>query len=119
MQVRIDVAGDPAGAALLSQAGEPVATGATAVHAVSTMLRVDLLPPGSYVARATVTRGGEELGRLSRPFQIMRAPAQLVGFGWRPASGAAGEDIRRTGHPGDASEDAVRPGAATRCEPGR
>ena len=119
VQVRIDVAGDPAGTALVSQAGEPVATGATAVHAVSTMLRVDLLPPGSYVARATVTGGGEELGRLSRPFQIVRAPAQLVGFGWRPANGAARENGHRIDHTASASENTVRPGTATRCEPGK
>ena len=88
VEVRIDVAGAPAGPALVSQAGEPAAMAGAATAAVSTVMRVDVLPPGSYVARAVVTRGGEELGRRWRSFRIARAPAQLVGYRWRNAGGA-------------------------------
>ena len=87
VEVRIDVAGAPAGPALVSQAGEPAPVAGAAAAAVSTLVRVDALPPGPYVARAVVTRRGEELGRRRRSFRIARAPAQLAGFRWRNAGG--------------------------------
>ena len=93
VEVRIDVAGRPAGAALVSQAGEPAPMAAAAAAAVSTVMRVDVLPPGQYVARAVVTRGGEEIGRQWRSFQIVHAAARLAGYRWRDARTPAGADV--------------------------
>ena len=119
LQVRIDVAEDPAAPALVSQAGDFLASDTPAVQAVSTMLRVDLLPSGPYIVRAAVTRDGEELERLSRPFQIVRSPAELVGFGWRGPGRDAGGESRGSGHGDGGGGEAVRAGTVTRCEPGR
>ena len=49
--------------------------------------RVDALPPGQYVARAVVSRQGEEIGRRWRSFEIAQSPARLVGYRWRDAAG--------------------------------
>ena len=96
VEVRIDVAGSPAGAALISQEGEsaPMATAAGA--AVSTVVRVDVLPPGHYVARAVVTRGEEEIGRQWRSFQIVHTAARLAGYRWRDARTPAVTDVAPT-----------------------
>ena len=86
VEARIDVAGSPAGPALVSQAREPQAMAGAAgagAASVSTVMRVDALPPGPYVARAVVTRQGEEIGRRWRSFEIARSPARLAGYRWR------------------------------------
>ena len=118
VQVRIDIARDPVGPAFVAQAGDLLATDTPTVHAVSTMLRVDLLAPGPYVARATVIRDGEEWGRRSRPFQIVRAPAQLVGFGWRPLD-AGGKGVQGSGQAAGADQSMHGGDTPTRCERGR
>ena len=95
VEVRIDVAGSPTGPLLISQAAEPQAmadaadaetaetAAATAPASVLAVMRVDALPPGPYVARAVVTRRGEEIGRRWRSFEIARSPARLAGYRWR------------------------------------
>ena len=124
--VRIDVAGSPAGPALVSQAGEPQAMAvaadagaadaetretetATASASVSVVTRVDALPPGQYVARAVVTRQGEELGRRWRSFEIGHSPARLAGYRWRdvperPVSSADSTPAASPASPSPAAE---------------
>ena len=67
---------------------------------VSSVVPIDPLPPGRYVARAIVTRDDERLAQLSRSFQITRP---LVP-GARRASPAAAD----AGTPAAASPDVVR-----------
>ena len=44
----------------------------------SGLMRLSLLPPGRYVARARVTRGGKAIGVLVRPFVLERAAGGTV-----------------------------------------
>ena len=86
LRFRIDVARTPDGPPLVSETNDLTPEDGSTLGAVSTVMRVDALPPGSYVARAVVTRRGEELGRRWRSFEIARTPAQLVGYRWRDAA---------------------------------
>ena len=88
LRVRIDVARTPDGPPLIWEGNDLTPDDRSTIGAVSTLMRVDVLPPGSYVARAVVTRRGEELGRRWRSFRIARQPAQLVGYRWRDAAGS-------------------------------
>ncbi len=77
LKVQVDVADHASGAPLVSQVGEASAADGVAARVVRAVIPVDDLPEGSYVTRAIVTRGDEELGRRSRPFEIARDPGRL------------------------------------------
>ncbi len=78
LRVQIDVADHASGAPLISQVGEASAADAVAARVVKAVIPVDELPAGSYVTRAIVTRGAEELGRQTRPFEIACDPGRPV-----------------------------------------
>jgi tetratricopeptide (TPR) repeat protein len=42
---------------------------------VQAVIPVHVLPPGSYLARATVVSGGRTVGKLTRPFEVRRSAA--------------------------------------------
>ena len=93
LRFRIDVARTPDGPSLVSETNDLTPEDDSTIGAVSTVMRVDALPPGQYVARAVVTRRGEEIGRRWRSFEIAHSPARLAGYRWpdvagRPASAA-------------------------------
>lgn len=69
--VRIEIATDEATSALLV-APAAYSTNSQPTHRVAqAIIRVDLLPPGRYVARAVASRGGKALGPLTRPFVVL------------------------------------------------
>jgi VWFA-related protein len=74
-KVKLEVAADETGAALIAGNGALVESADPKMRVVSAMVPVGALPPGQYVARAIVTRGDEKVGQLSRPFQITTASA--------------------------------------------
>ena len=88
VQVRIDVTD--------LESGEPHVSGMAFVEPgnhsnsriVSSAVPVDPLPPGRYVARAVVTRDGERLAQLSRPFRVTRPLAAGVVASPGPAAAA-------------------------------
>lgn len=63
------------------------------------MLLVDLgtgaLPPGRYLARATVTQGGQPKGHIVRPFRIVPGAAADSGTGVAPAAASVPTDITK------------------------
>lgn len=61
-------------AAALKEPGTPGGERRTAEAAVP----IALLPSGDYVARAVVSVAGRKVGRVSRPFRIVRAAASAV-----------------------------------------
>ena len=77
-QVRVDVAADESGPAQASGAGVLTVGDDTTRRVVAVGVPVDHLPPGHYVARASVTRGAEEVVRLYRPFQITGTPLASI-----------------------------------------
>ena len=102
VRVQIEVDSDTLDEVLVVEVGEPSGSDGEAARlanldgflrvpfvsdprrVVSAVIGVDLLPEGSYVARAIVTRGGEELGRRTRPFEIERDPNRLAAGGGEP-----------------------------------
>ncbi len=70
--VTIDVSDSEAGTALGTQSGHLTAAREKDRFIVDAPLPLGLLPPGSYVARATVTAEGAS-SRLVRPFTLARA----------------------------------------------
>ncbi|MCY3845862.1 MAG: hypothetical protein OXH69_20235, partial [Acidobacteria bacterium] len=83
LRFHIDVARTPEGPPLVSEGNDLTPEADSTIGAVSTVMRVDALPPGQYVARAVVTRRGEEIARRWRSFEIARSPARLAGYRWR------------------------------------
>lgn len=87
-QVRIEVAtaeGRPAEAsapARLTVGGSPTNRRVTAIVPLPT------LPPGAYIARAVVMRGGSEIANLSRPFIVASTPAADASAARPPAVAA-------------------------------
>ncbi len=74
-QVAIEVADSESGAVLAVQPGHVTAATEKDRFIVEAPLPIGLLPPGGYLARATVTVGGAK-GQLLRPFRIAKpAPA--------------------------------------------
>lgn len=76
MQVKVEVAATETGPALASAQGQLEASADPKSRVVRSVVRVDALPPGQYVARAIVTRGDAKVGELARPFQI--TPTSVV-----------------------------------------
>jgi hypothetical protein len=73
-EVAFEIAADANGPALLHSDAELTRssrTGSMAAHAVSDMR---VLPPGRYVARATVSANGAPVGHLHRSFTLLEAP---------------------------------------------
>lgn len=78
MDVRFEVAADEGGPALLSVPAQ-LAPGAQPSWRVATgVIGARPLPPGRYVARATIAREGRPTGSLVRPFVIERSAAPGV-----------------------------------------
>lgn len=75
VQVRIEVAANETGPALVSGIAEPAVMKDPKSRIVLAAVSLGALPPGQYVARAIVTRGSEKVGQLSRPFHITKASA--------------------------------------------
>ena len=77
-KVRFEVASDENGRALESTDGriedDPKGTRRVAEGRVP----VALLPPGDYVARAVVLADGRPIGRVVRPFTVLRSPANAT-----------------------------------------
>jgi len=78
--VTIEIADDQDGAALTGGRAQILPTKDGDARIAQGILAARMLPPGRYVARANILRGGKPAGLLIRPF-ILDAP-----------SGAAGED---------------------------
>ena len=78
IQVRVEVAADESGPAQASGAGVLIVGADTTRRFVSAGVSVDHLPPGHYLARASVMRGAEEVARLYRPFQITSTPLASI-----------------------------------------
>ncbi len=71
----------------------------TSIQALGVM-PVAALPPGRYIARAVITRDGKNIGRLTRPFEVLPgAKSATGGTGALGATGATGV-IGATGAPG-------------------
>ena len=68
------------------------------------LMPVAALPPGRYIARAVITRDGKNVGKLTRPFEVLPgAKGATSGTGATGALGArAGRQVRTgaTGAPG-------------------
>ena len=77
-RVQIEVDGDALDEPLVAEVGEPRPSDGGSAHVVSAVILLDGVPAGSYVARAIVTEGGEELGRRIRRFEIARDPERLA-----------------------------------------
>ena len=77
-EVRVEVAAAESGPAQASGAGVLTAGADTTRRLVSAGVSVDHLPPGHYVARASVMRGTDEVARLYRPFQITSTPLSSI-----------------------------------------
>ncbi|MGE3842698.1 MAG: VWA domain-containing protein [Vicinamibacterales bacterium] len=69
--VRIEIATDTKTPALLTVPAPYASAAQPGVRAAQAVIPVDLLPPGRYVARAMVNRGGKALGPLTRPFSVL------------------------------------------------
>ena len=66
------------------------------------LMPVAALPPGRYIARAVITRGGKNVGKLTRPFEVL--PGAKGATGATGATGASGA----TGAAGATGADEVR-----------
>ena len=77
-RVRFDVAADESGPAQASGDGVLTMGADTTARLVSTGVPVDHLPPGHYLARASVLRDAEEVARLYRPFEISSTPLTSI-----------------------------------------
>jgi VWFA-related protein len=84
-KVRFEVASDENGRALESSDAriedDPKGTRRIAEGRVP----VALLPPGDYIARAIVLADGRPIGRIVRPFTVLRAPANVTSTATRAA----------------------------------
>ena len=70
LQVLLEMADEESGAPRWSAAGVQAPGRHPNSHTVSAVVPVDTLPPRRYFARAVVSRGGEQLAHLARPFEI-------------------------------------------------
>jgi VWFA-related protein len=50
---------------------------------------VGALPPGRYIARAIISRGGKNVGKLSRPFEVVPGARGAAFAGGSPGAGGA------------------------------
>jgi VWFA-related protein len=76
--VAIEIADDQDGAALTAAAARIVPARSEGSRIAQAVVGAHMLPPGRYVARANITRGGKPAGILLRPF-ILAAPAAGAG----------------------------------------
>ena len=83
--VRIEVAANEAGEPLDSAVArfQDIPDGGDRRRAAETGVAIALLPPGEYVARASIAVGGHKVGQVTRPFRIVRTAASASGE--RPA----------------------------------
>jgi VWFA-related protein len=70
VQATLDILPDEKGRPLLSQPMQVSGGGSPEVGVLIGMLNTSTLPPGRYLARATVTQGGKAQGHLTRPFRV-------------------------------------------------
>jgi VWFA-related protein len=102
-EVRIDVGEDLEGPALVSGKASLVAGPDGQRRAVQAILGVEALPPGKYVARATILSGGRTMGKLTRPFEVTKRVALArtpdAPAGGAPAAGASRTIIQYGGAP--------------------
>lgn len=71
--VRLEIAADADAPALATLPAQLVPGKQVGTRVVAGVLGVRIIPPGRYVARAHVTRGGKTVAILSRPF-VLEAP---------------------------------------------
>jgi VWFA-related protein len=74
MAVTIEIADDQDGAALTAAPAQIVPARSDGSRIAQAMVGARMLPPGRYVARASITRAGKPAGLLLRPF-ILDGPA--------------------------------------------
>ena len=80
---------------LVSEDAKPLAAAAMRIAAgsspeiatMSSQFSTTALPPGRYLARATIRQGGKTHGHLIRPFRIVPARTAAIGDAIVPASG--------------------------------
>jgi VWFA-related protein len=85
--VRFEVAEDEQAAALLTGEARAVDAAQSGRRTVTGRVGLDLLPPGTYVARALVVEGDRTLGRVVRPFVV--SPPANDGTAQRPVAQAS------------------------------
>jgi VWFA-related protein len=73
--VTIEIADDGDGAPLTGAAAQIVPSKTDGSRIAQAIVAARMLPPGRYVARASITRGGKPAGMLMRPFILEAAPA--------------------------------------------
>jgi VWFA-related protein len=73
--VTIEIADDQDGAALTTAAAQIVPARSEGSRIAQAIISARMLPPGRYVARASITRAGKPAGMLIRPFILEAAPA--------------------------------------------
>ena len=78
LDITFEVARDQSGPAMLS-APAPIIPGEGRVRIAQVVVDTRVLPAGDYIARATVSIGGEELARVFAPFALDRAAATATG----------------------------------------
>lgn len=67
---RLEVAADETAPALVTGEARPAGPPEKGRRAVTARVGLDLLPPGTYIARALVMLDGRTLGRVARPFVV-------------------------------------------------
>ncbi len=77
--VAFDIADLPDGAPIVGVRAKPVSADGGRRWTASAVIDVRLLPPGDYVAVATVFDGDKRLGRVSRPFRREPMPGGAAG----------------------------------------
>jgi len=78
-EVSIEVADSEDGPALTSAPAQIMAPKENDVRLAQAVVMTRMLPPGRYVARAQITRGGKPAGALVRPF-ILEAPTSTLSY---------------------------------------
>jgi VWFA-related protein len=84
--VQVEIADDQDGAALTAAPAKIVAGNASSSRVAQAFVIARMLPPGRYVARATITRGGKPAGVLLRPFILDAGGAEAGGLVAVPTS---------------------------------
>ena len=77
--VAFDIADEPDGPPVLGARAKPVSNDGGRRWTASADIDVKLLPPGDYVAVATVFDNDKKLGRVSRPFRLEAPAAAAAG----------------------------------------
>lgn len=77
-EVRVEVATEQSSPALRSGIAPLVVLGDGRTRFMAAIVPMENLPPDQYVARAVVTRGGQIIGQLVRPFRIVDGASALL-----------------------------------------